>query len=134
MFVHCACDRELALILLVVIGVSLRPHTLGCGCNCPLAGRPVTMWKLREEEWGGQYEGPFVCGVRHMSACVAVGELPGVEVWLWGDDCYSNSVAFKNDVLMGMHFTSKSQRGLGSQYTAAGVQKFSVCLRWETVH
>lgn len=29
------CDRELALILLVVIGVSVRPHTLGCGCNCP---------------------------------------------------------------------------------------------------
>lgn len=34
-FVHWACDRELALILLVVIGVSVRPHTLGCGCNCP---------------------------------------------------------------------------------------------------
>lgn len=33
--VNYACDRELALILLVVIGVSVRPHTLGCGCNCP---------------------------------------------------------------------------------------------------
>ena len=32
---YCVCDRELALILLVVTGGSVGPHTLGCGCNCP---------------------------------------------------------------------------------------------------
>lgn len=72
---HCACDRELALILL--IGVSVRPHT---GLWVPMAGRPVTMWKLREEEWGGEY-GAFVCGSRHMSACVAI---PSSRVWSLG--------------------------------------------------
>ena len=29
------------------------------------------MWRLREEEWGGEHRA-FVCGSRHMSACVAV--------------------------------------------------------------
>lgn len=51
-FLYCVCDRELPLILLVVIGVSVGPHTLGCGCNCPWQTGPVTMWRLREEEWG----------------------------------------------------------------------------------
>ncbi len=39
-FAYRACDREFALILLVVIGVSVRPHTLGCGCNCPWQAGP----------------------------------------------------------------------------------------------
>lgn len=32
--VYCACHKELALIMFVVTEVSVRPHTLGYGCNC----------------------------------------------------------------------------------------------------
>lgn len=61
----------------------------------------------------------------HVCLCGSAG-LPGVEAWLWGDDCYSTGVGFKNAFLMGMHFTGKSSEVWEANITAAGAQEFSM--------
>lgn len=73
------CVTELALILLVVIGVSARPHTLGCGCNCPRQAGPVTTWR-RGEGRGGEQGPLFVAAATCLPVwhCRAPGcEVPG---------------------------------------------------------
>lgn len=52
----------------------------------------------------------------------------GVEPWLWGDDCYSTGVGFKNAFLMGMHFTGKSSVVCEANITAEGCRS-SACVR-----
>lgn len=53
----------------------------------------------------------------HVCLCGS-GELPGVEPRLWGDDCYSTGVGFKNAFLMGgMRFTGESCELRESQTT-----------------
>lgn len=63
----------------------------------------------------------------HVCLCGGA-ELPGVEAWLQGDDCYSTGVGFKNAFLMGTHFTGKSTEIWEANITATGGQKFSVRL------
>lgn len=67
----------------------------------------------------------------HVCLCGSA-ELPGVEAWLWGDDCYSTGVGFKNAFLMGMHFTGRSSEVWETNITAAGYRS-SACAcaeRW----
>lgn len=51
----------------------------------------------------------------------------GVETWLWGDDCYSTGVGFKNAFLMGMHFTGKSSVVCEANVAAEGYRS-SACV------
>lgn len=67
----------------------------------------------------------------HVCLCGSA-ELPGVEAWLRGDDCYSTGAGFKNAFLMGMHFTGKSSEIWGANITAIG-HRSSACAcvcRW----
>ncbi len=61
----------------------------------------------------------------HVCLCGSA-ELPGVEAWLRGDDCYSTGVGFKNAFLMGMHFTGKSNEVWEANITATGYRS-SAC-------
>lgn len=61
----------------------------------------------------------------HVCLCGSA-ELPGVEAWLWRDDCYSTSVGFKNAFLMGMHFTGRSSKVWEANITATGYRS-SAC-------
>lgn len=63
----------------------------------------------------------------HVCLCGSA-ELPGVESWLRGDDCYSTGVGFKNAFLMGMHFTGKSSEVWEANITAARYRG-SACAR-----
>lgn len=96
----------------------MRPHTLGYGCNCPWHA------SCNHVETYGRGMGRKVRGLclwqpPHVCLCGSA-ELPGVEAWLWGDDCYSTGVGFKNAFLMGMHFTGKSSEVWEGNITAAG--------------
>lgn len=61
----------------------------------------------------------------HVCLCGSA-ELPGVEAWLWGDDCYSTGVGFKNAFLMGMHFAGKSSEVWEANITSVGYRS-SAC-------
>ena len=57
-----------------------------------------------------------------------------MEAWLWGDDCYSTGVGFKNAFLMGMHFTGKSNWVWEAKITAAGCRSSAcACVRRQMI-
>lgn len=90
-------------------------------------GRPCgDLGKRNREESKGLclWQPPHVC-------LCGSAVLPGVEAWLWGDDCYSTGVGFRNAFLMRMHFTGKSSE---VWETNSGVHKFSMCSRQDLVH
>lgn len=63
----------------------------------------------------------------HVCMCGSA-KCSGVEPWLWGDDCYSTGVGFKNAFLMGMHFTGRSSVVCEANITAEGYRS-SACVR-----
>ncbi|KAI9546126.1 hypothetical protein NQZ68_029361 [Dissostichus eleginoides] len=65
------------------------------------------MWKLMEEEWGGE-SGVFVCGSRHMSACVAV---PSSRVWRLGFEVRYDSLQPCTPMLICLKKPRKLYRG-----------------------
>lgn len=127
-FLYSLCDRELALILLVVTGFSvdlthwvvgvIAPgkaacnHVESCGRGMGRRVRGLCLWQP-----------PHVC-------LCGGAELPGVEPWLQGNDCYSTGVGFKNAFLMGMHFTGKSTEIWEGNITVTGYRSSACVCDW----
>lgn len=107
--------------------VTTRPPTLGHGCNCPLASCSVSMWRLWGRGMGRETQGLCLWQPPHVCMCGSA-KCSGVEPWLWGDDCYSTGVGFKNAFLMGMHFTGKSSVVCEANIAAEGYRS-SACVR-----